>query len=51
MNLNATHKVIVALAVLGVVAGGVYLSKLEASVLEMAVAAFLGWLAPSPLQK
>ena len=51
MSLTATHKVILALSVLGVLATGVYLSKVDARVLEMAVAAFLGWLAPSPVQK
>lgn len=51
MNLTATHKVILAIALLGVVAAGVYVGKVDASVFEMAVASFLGWLMPSPISK
>lgn len=49
MNLTATHKLILALCILAVLAAGVYFAKINPTVLEMAVAAFLGWLAPSPL--
>lgn len=51
MTFTATHKLILSLSILGVLAAGVYFAKVDATVLEMAVAAFLGWLAPSPLNR